>query len=271
MPVEGLIFVRRRSPDWAAMARDFEAGKRIDPSRYAPSSEVPGFPEDIGACIDAWNDTFSMNFFRIRHQLKEISDGLLRQVTRATVLSDDRIDLALELMKACECLLFFFDDDDFFAPDTFERLAMLDPGGSDIAVFPLVRFGLDSFTFIRRNEIARVIVGSRRDFGHRFQTNNYGIMATVAPGHLPLLKDHVLGSIYADQQQLRDAYFDVIISATNKTPCSANTIGALLSNRQEYRAFIHRYVSNLRGLHIPPEVTWMIEPLEATLRLFEAI
>jgi hypothetical protein len=272
MPLDDIIFVYRQSPDWGRLAQDYEAGIAVDPSRYEPRSKPPGFPEDIVACIKAWNDTFPVNFFRCRQVLKEISGHSLRQINKATILSDDRLDELPAMIMGRQCLVFFFDDDDLFAPDTFERLSALDLGQCDVAVFPLVRFGMDIYTFARRGEATRVVVGTRRDFGHRFQTNNYGISSRIAlSGHMPHLKDHVLGSVYADQQNIRDTYFDVVISATNKTPCSANTIGGLPSNQPEYRAFIRRYVENLRRLQIPRELGWMTEPVNATIKLFSDI
>jgi hypothetical protein len=269
MSLDQIVFVRRQSPDWSGLAHDYEAGMPIDPARYAPGSTVPGFPDDIVVCIRAWNETFSVNFFRCRQVLKEISERLLRQISSATVVSEDRMGALPAMIEKWRCLLFFFDDDDLFAPNTFEQLSALDLGEFDIAVFPLVRFGVESFTFVRREEKARVVVGMRRNFGHRFQTNNYGITSGIAlAGHLPRLKDHVLGSIHADQQNFRDAYFDVLIGATNKTPCSANTIGALPADRAAYRAFIVRYVENLRRLEIPPGLGWVSDSLDETIKLF---
>lgn len=272
MPLSDIIFVRRQSPDWECLASDYEAGAPVDPSRYMPKSMVPGFPEDIVACVAAWNDAFPVNFFRCRQVLKEISQRSLCRINHATIIADDRLaDLPAIIMER-QCLLFFFDDDDLFAPDTFERLATLDLSQCDIAVFPLVRFGPDVFTFVRQDEAARLVVGRRRNFGHRFQTNNYAIASRIALSrHLPQLKDHVLGSIYADEQNLPDTYFDVLLSATNKTPCSANTIGGLLADRSEYSALIRRYVETLRRLQFPHELGWMADAIDQTVALFKDI
>jgi hypothetical protein len=272
MSLHDIIFVRRQSPDWGGLAHDYGAGLFIDPSRYKPRTNVPGFPEDVVECVRAWNDMFPIDFFRCRQVLREISEHSLRQISKATIISEDRLHELPEIVMGSQFFLFFFDDDDLFAPDMFERLSVLDFEDCDIAVFPLVRFGLDSFTFVRQDEAARVVVGTRRNFGHRFQTNNYGISARIAlSGHLPHLKDHVLGSVYADQKNLRDIYFDILMSATNKTPCSANTIGGLPANQLEYRAFVGRYVDNLRLLQIPRELGWMIEPINETIELFKEI
>jgi hypothetical protein len=277
MSLDGIIFVRRQSPDWAGLARDYAAGLPIDPARYIPQGRVPGFPDDIAACIRTWNDTFPVNFFRCRQVLKEISQHSLRRIASATVIPEQNLhELPADLLRS-RFFLFFFDDDDLFAPDSFERLSVLDPGVSDVVVFPLVRLGEASFTFVRQGEVAREIIGFRRNFGHRFQTNNYALTAAIVrttiarTGHLLNLKDHVLASVYADQQNLRDTYFDSIVSATNKTPCSANTVGSLLSDRSDYRSFIRRYVANLRRLPIPRKLNWLAEPMHETIKLFSDI
>jgi hypothetical protein len=273
MSLDQIIFVSRQSPDWGGLAQDYGAGLPIDPSRYEPRSKVPGFPDDIVACIQIWNDTFPMNFFRCRQALTNISQHSIRQISRAKIISDDRLSELPSIMKGLRVVLFFFDDDDLFAPNTFECLSTLDFGQCDVAVFPLVRFGEETFTFVRRAKTARIVVGRRRNFGHRFQTNNYGVCSGIALSeHLLQLKDHVLGSIHANQENLRDRYFDILISATNKSPCSANVIGGFLhSNQLQYRDFVRRYVENLGRVQIPPELGWMIEPLNETIELFREI
>jgi hypothetical protein len=233
---------------------------------------VPGFPDDIVGCIEVWNALFPVNFFRCRQVLSGIADRCLRQVSNARVVPLDAIDQIATVVTQSASLVFFTDDDDWFNPNVYELLSGLDPGQSDIVVFPLVRLGEDSFTFVRKDEPARVVVGRRRDFGHRLQTNNYAITArTALSEHLRYLKDHVLGSVYANQRDLRDIYVDVVISATSKTPCSANLIGLLPHDPAAYRAFIHRYVDNLERLEIPAELDWMTEPLRETVALFHVI
>jgi hypothetical protein len=272
MALNRIIFIRRQSPDWASLAFDYEAGVPVDPSRYVPQPMVPGFPDDIAASIRMWNEMFPVNFFRCRQVLADLSAHSLRQVRNASIISQDRIGEIPAVITGSASLLFFVDDDDLFDPNTFSRLSGLDLGQCDIAVFPLARLGEDSFTFVRKDEPARLVVGRRRDFGHRFQTNNYGLTSRAALSvHLPHLKDHVLGSIYADQQQLLDSYFDVLISATSKTPCSANVIGALPADPPAYRAFIRRYVENLTRLELPRELNWMVEPINETTALFGVV
>jgi hypothetical protein len=268
MPLDRIILVRRRSPDWRGLARDDEAGLPIDPLRYKPT-DVPGLPEDLPLCIRLWNEIFPVSFFRCRQTLKEMSERTLGRVKGADVISDDQLDELPAIAGKSRFLLFFFDDDDLFAPDMIDHLSAVDLGDCDVAVFPLVRLGEYSYTFVRGDRPARLVVGRRQAFRYRFQTNNYGISAKVALSpHLEHLKEHALGSVYADDQKLSDSYFDVVLSATNKTPCSLAMIRTLPSGRTEYRSYVRRYVESLRRLSVPSEMEWLKEPLEETTTLF---
>ena len=268
MLLDQIILVRRRSPDWRGLACDYEAGLPIDPLRYKPTN-VPGLPEDLSLCIRLWNEIFPVNFFRCRQTLKDISERILARVEGAVVISEDQLyDLSATVGRS-RFMLFFFDDDDLFAPDMIDQLSAVELGDCDVAVFPLVRLGDYSYTFIRGGHPARIVVGRRQEFRYRFQTNNYGISSKIALSrHLEHLKEHVLGSVYADDQKLSDSYFDVVLSATNKTPCSLAMIRTLVSSGPEYRSYVRRYVENLRQLKVPSEVDWLNEPLEETTTLF---
>jgi len=270
MQLNQIILVRRQSPDWRGLACDYESGLPIDSLRYKPTV-VLGLPEDLPLCIRLWNQIFRVNFFRCRETLKTISERTLARVKGAVVISEDQLRDLPAMAGRSRFMLFFFDDDDFFAPDMIEVLSAVDLADCDVAVFPLVRLGDHSYTFVRGDRPARVVVGRRQDFRYRFQTNNYGISSKIAfSRHLEYLKEHALGSVYADDQKLSDSYFDVVLSATNKTPCSLAMIRTLPSSRQEYLGHVRRYVENLRQLKVPPEVDWLNEPREETAMLFDS-
>jgi hypothetical protein len=268
--LDQIILVRRRSPDWSSLAGDYEAGLPIDPLRYKPT-DVPGLPEDLPLCIRLWNTIFAVNFFRCRQTLKEISERTLARVEGAVVISEDQLHDLPATAGNSRFMLFFFDDDDLFAPDMIDKLSAVELGDCDVAVFPLVRLGDYSYTFVRGDRPARIVVGRRQDFRYRFQTNNYGISSkTALSRHLEHLKEHALASVYADDQKLSDSYFDVVLSATNKSPCSLAMIRTLPSSRSEYRRYVRRYVENLWQLNVPSEVDWLKEPLKETATLFES-
>lgn len=272
-PRDCVVFVLRQSPDWAELARDHEAGVPVAPSRYKPPGFIEGFPGNIEAWVRSWNDVFPVNFFRCRQILRDVTVGLLRNVEQSVVLSESDAARLPSVVGDRDFLLFFLDDDDWFAPDTFARVARLDLGRSTVAVFPLVRFDTSTFTFVRASESARTLIGPRRDFHFRFQTNNYALARSLAlTGDLMRLKDHVEASRFADAAGIEDTYFpDVLISATNKTPASASRLPGLLGNPSTSRASVREYVRNLEGLPIPAELSWCRPALETTLGLYRLL
>ncbi len=194
-PLDSLVFVMRQSPDWELLAADFESGKHIDLNRYKPSSSIPGFPDNIETYITIWNDAFPVNFFRCRHILKGIATKLLGKINHAILFKESDIVDIRSVLSGQRFLLFFHDDDDWFAPDAYEKVAMKYLCLNDIAVFPLVRLEFNTFTFVRKSETAKFVIGERRDFHFRFQTNNYGIPSRIAlSDQLLEFKDHVLAS-----------------------------------------------------------------------------
>lgn len=270
--MEHLIFLVRQSPDWEALADDYESGRAIDVGRFKPAHPIPGFPDGVERLIDAWNHLFEFNFFRCRQALKDLAFGTVRKIPGARLLNETAYPAAAAAIARTPSLLFYMDDDDWFAPDLPERLSGLDFGPADIAVFPLVRLEIDSFTFVRQGVAAETIVGSRQDFGHRFQTNNYAIRTDrVLPWHIARLKDHVYGSVHADSVGLSDIYFDRIISATNKTPCSASNLPILFQHPDQTLALIRRYSDRLDELAIPESAMWLGPLLHRMIMLFDQI
>lgn len=262
----------RQSPDWRALARDHEAGLVVDASRYRPPSDLPGFPNDLEGCIQTWNRIFPVNFFRCRQVLKEISEALIARTQQSALLGVENLSSLPSMVAGSRSLLFFFDDDDWFAPDIFERVSALETEDADILVFPLVRFEQNSFTFVPDGEPAEAVVGARRNFASRFQTNNYAVIApAVSYDILPHLRDHVLGSGYADKAGLRSRYHDLLISATNKTPCSASWLPGLLADPDAFKASVAAFIGNLRGLAIPERMHWARPAIGQTLALFETL
>ena len=271
--IDCIVLVMRQSPDWESLSQDYEAGLSIDTSRYKPPGFIEGFPNNIETCIQTWNELFPVNFFRCRQTLKDIAAGNLSNVKNAITLSEDNMASLTSLLGRKRFLLFFHDDDDWFAPDTFEKVATLDLGQNEIAAFPLVKFDVNSNTCVRPAETPRIIVGERSTGIYRFQTNNYGINQRIALADIvSQFKDHVAASHFVDAMGIKDTYFaDTLISATNKTPCSASKLPGLIADPQSYTAAIHDYIENLETLSIPVEMNWCKPALAATVALFRSL
>src|SRR5689334_3341069 len=116
----------RQSPDWAGLARDHAAGRLIDPARFVPAQRVPDFPADIAAMIARWNALARVDFFTCRARLKRIATELLFRVPNAVLTSCTALPGTLASLGDARFVLFFCDDDDWFAPHLHATLAALD-------------------------------------------------------------------------------------------------------------------------------------------------
>jgi hypothetical protein len=267
-----VVIVIRQSPDWAALARDWRAGVAIDPPRYQPARAIGGFPDDIVALIARWNALSAVDFFTCRQRLKEIAQATLRRVARAMVVPCGELPLAMAQLEGARFMLFFCDDDDWFAPDLAAVLSAQDFYGVDVAVFPMVRFGRHTCTFVHPASPPRTAVGPLQAFAGRYHTNNYGLVSHMwQPAHLAAMQDHFDASYYGDRMGFADRQFDVVIGATNKTPCAASYLRETVADAPGFAPMIDRHMRELRTHAIPDALAWMREPLAATIALFESV
>jgi hypothetical protein len=264
-----IILVSRQSPDWGALARDFENGLPIDPARFAPPEPIPGFPQNIAELIGRWNEQMAVNFFSCRARLKEIADGIIAR-SPGLVRSDYRkVD---QFSGQDNAVLFFHDDDDWFAPDMAEVVSKIPSAGYDVSVFPLVRVWTDTFTFVRREQSARTIIGRRQDFHFRYQSNNYGLNSRICDNELlRAMKDHVIGSDYANKRGLRDCYVDRIVSVTAKTPCAASMVASLFAPGAKAKETVVSYIDTLKSLTIPAGFEWIGSGVRDLIDLFSQV
>ena len=259
-----IVLVLRQSPDWCALAADDARGLAIEPARYVPAHHVPDFPDHIEQCIARWNATYDVDFFACRAELQAIARGTLDAVADAVLLTRDDL---LRRLPRDDFRLFFLDDDDWFAPDTAARMAAV--GEEDVAVFPLLRLDAPVFTFARQRGPFSPIVGLASRFSNRYHTNNYALHPRLCtPAGLAALADHDNASEEADRLGLRDIYYDVMLSVTNKTPVSASVVARIVEDEAKFRLHTAAFVAALRNLVLPPHAFWMRDPIVRTADLF---
>ncbi len=236
----------------------------VAPELYVPAEAVPSFPTHITSCIERWDATYRVGFFTCRAELRTIARATLDAVEAGLILA--KTDLP-EGLPAEAFRLFFLDDDDWFAPDTAARIAGV--GDEDVAVFPLLRLDAPIFTFVRTLAARSPVIGMAGRFSHRYQTNNYGLHPRVCTAErLGDLADHIQASTTADRLRLVDAYHDVMISVTNKTPVSASVIARIVDDEAAFRGHVAAFVDALNDLRLPAHALWMGEPLRQTAALF---
>jgi hypothetical protein len=259
-----VVLALRQSPDWPALAADHARGLKIAPQRYMPAHDVPFFPGWLPDCIACWNTQFSVDFFACRAELRRIARATLDNVAGARVV--DRADVLKHLPEG-DFRLFFLDDDDWFAPDSARRLACT--GDEDVAVFPLLRLDSPVVTFVRDAALSDTVIGVAQTFTFRYQTNNYGLHRRLTtPAMLDMLADHADASATAARIGLMDAYYDTLLSVTNKTPVSASVLMRIVDDANAFRRHVEAFVHALSALDLPPRERWMATPMRQTADLF---
>jgi hypothetical protein len=261
------LFILRQSPDWHSLAADFKQGNKIDPARFRPPVPVPGFPGNIVQLVAQWNETMGVDFFSCRSRLKEMCEDSIAKIPGAKRVS--YLDLESIGPEITNYVAFFHDDDDWFAPDMARILEDVLPDDYDICVFPLVRIATLTSTVIRQGGRPDVLVGVPRPFSHRYQSNNYGINGRICNNETLLnMKDHVLGSEFANTKGLRDTYVNRVLSATVKTPCSAQAVAQMFRDPAKARTHVQAYVTAIKALEIPGNLPWIAERLKNVIELF---
>jgi len=260
-----VVFALRQSPDWPTLAADHARSLKIAPHRYMPAQDIPFFPGWLPGCIARWNELFGVNFFACRAELQRIARATLNTVEGACVAP--RADVLRHLPEG-DFRLFFVDDDDWFAPDSGARMACA--GDEDVAVFPLLRLDSPIVTFVPAGIQSRQVIGLPQTFTFRYQTNNYGLHRRLTtPAMLTMLADHADASATADRIGLTDAYHDVMLSVTNKTPVSASVVMRIVDDAGAFRRHVEAFVRALRDLHLPADSSWMAHPIRQTADLFQ--
>jgi len=82
------------------------------------------------------------------------------------------------------------------------------------------------------------------------------------------MADHQLASDEADRLGLRDGYYDVMPSVTNKSPASASVITRILNGEAQFRRHVSAFVDALRTLVLPPHAAWMRDSIRGAADLF---
>ena len=270
--IERVIFIKRQSPDWASLAGDHRAGRPINPRRFVPDHPIPGFPPNIEALVQAWNERFDIDFFTVRDTIAQLSAANILEAGEAE--SHDLSNLAGIARRAASehFIAFFHDDDDVFAPGITARLRAVAADAYETCVFPLYRIGADLFTFVPAGVQPDAVLGRSKPFDFRFQSNNYGLASRIcSAGNLRSLKDHVLGSAFADARGWTEGAYPLAVSATVKTPASASQLPDLFTSEATLQARFQGFIAQCRRLHVPAQEAWLLPPVHAIATLLEAV
>ncbi len=267
-----IVFLRRQSPDWQALAHDHRRGVPIDPARYVPDHPIPGFPPRIETLIGAWNARFRTDFFTFRALLVRLSAANLAAVSGAARYAYDQMEEVAELSRRAQFYLYPHDDDDFFAPD-LARAIEERARGCDAFVTPLFRIGTASWTFVPPGCVPEYVLGEARAQDFRFQTNNYAVHSRrlADAERIHAVKDHIEASAYAHAHSFTEATAPQVLSATVKTPASASTLAKAFKSRLALRRAFVRAIDGLHSVQLPQRFDWIGRPCQRIASWLEAV
>ena len=261
---------QRQSPDWRALAALYEATGAVAPGDYLPDGPIPGFPAQLDSYVEEWNRLFSLNYFAVRARLKDIALDTVAAAGDVLLLSYTNLASVLTKVRP-EVPVFFFDDDDWFAPNLVETCDRL-PGNGEVFTFPLPLLQAGYFTLVDPNCKSRpAILGPARAFQFALHTNNYCLRARLHARHdLLLFKDHVNGSTQVEERRLEVTHFPSVVSASLKSPASAGSL-LRLRDRRVFSAALGKFVVELESLELPPDFVWMEGHVSRVVRLFREL
>jgi hypothetical protein len=297
--------VPRHTPDWQRLSDDFRRDGCCNERDFVPEVPPPGFPEDLTARIDLWNQAFKVDFFTCRARIAEIARSSWTAVSGAGLLQD-RASLQRAVQEPPELgrRFLFVDDDDWFAPDLPARL---EPGLASRAA--IVRWAAPVFNgewqvrlqprfaprtlvrlylYARSRPVPEAIYRRLVDLlpqepacpltpaDHILYTNNYAVTERYLDlfNDLDCVADHSDASKLAIVSRLRiQSLPRLVLSATNKHPCSAGVIGRIgigTGRSQRLRHFVEGYVRRGRKCVTPASLAWAKQLVDETLSVFEA-
>ncbi|MCF7223759.1 hypothetical protein [Marilutibacter chinensis] len=264
-----IVFARRASPGWGALARDYAAGVPVPPARFFPFHDLR-FSREIPDLIERWNRLAAVSYFECRARLCEIADSTLARVDGAIRIDWTEVPAFLANRSDERLLLFYHDDDDWFHPSLERMLGGIDISAVDAVVFPFLRLARSLTTFSFQGAPTAAAIGRCEVFRYRYCTNNYGLTARALARSVDLV-EHTQASETAEALGFVDMQVDAVVSATNKTPCSASWLFRLPGNKAGFDRYIRAYVETLEGISIPTESRWIQSPLRQTIDLFESV
>ncbi len=263
-----VAIIRRRSPDWAALAAVWRAGHPVGAAHFAPTVPAPDFPPDIAALVARWNATAAVDFFTVRARLKSIAEATLRAAPGTVQFEAGALPRS---PPAGVRWVLFCDDDDWFAPDLATRLDACEDA-ADVLVFPFVRLGGQTSTFASPAALPAAAMGPLLGFPQRYHTNNYAL--AVRHWHaatLAAMTDHFDASAHGARAGFADRHCAAVIGATNKTPAAASFLRAALDHPLGVRGATLTHLAELRRHTLPAALAWMAPPIAQTVALLETV
>lgn len=205
------LLILRASPDWATFdlgrSREFLRGLRL--------------PEDLIVEFAAlWQRHFKVDYRDVRAQLKAIALDTFNTVRQASLVRHQDWDGS----AAADARIAFVDDDDWMAPDLFERLP------APVANEDGIRWGSLRLGRVFGPDGYAVAVIQRRPLDRIIYTNNYAVTpAALRRLSRAALFEHDAGQRSFDRSDFVFATAHHYLSCAVKHPCCTMSVNYLMS------------------------------------------
>lgn len=226
------LIVQRQSPDWSKVhsiddSVTFLENRLFDPATDDGRQKL----EYTRRLLQFWEQCTGTPFWSVRQQLKDLAHASWKQVHAVDeiVLHAD-FDATVGEQFAANDRILFVDDDDWIAPDAFERLDDLASRTKYGVIWGRARFdGLWQWLEIHGGPIT-------------VYTNNYLVLAgSIADLRLADAMQHsTLQAMYAAGTWQPLELSDCGLTVTNKSPCSWNYLHQPMQSSHPVEEFNRR-------------------------------
>jgi hypothetical protein len=215
------VIVERQSPDWGGQTYDSkEASAVIARSLRGGTPEELEFGAYTLTLHDLWARCFTMSFASCRLFLKEIAHESWQKVKGCdAIFSEQQHDIVSASVFGGSGWVLFTDDDDWYSPDVFQRIAEASvPSSAHCILWNRVRFN---------GAISTTPLVPTSQFPLWAYTNNYAVRASqfVTGTSVADVMHHGLANRMVEQRAW-EIHFSphAGLSVTNKSPCSWNSL-----------------------------------------------
>lgn len=243
------VIVLRDSQDWARLDHSY-----LDTTTWMDQilGRPPGFTKSF---IELWDATFNVPFFEVRHELKQIAQRTLFAVRDAEV-----VPVSAVTRWPPAGLMFFTDDDDWYAPDIVASVTPYS-SGRDCVSWPAWRF---NGWFVPRDDVV-------------FASNGYAVTARAPLGRNWRPRVFMHGRAYTTVARSALSHCEVPsrLSVLNRHPASAIAIRDAITElpgRDGLVASMDDYLERAEAPRpTPRDAVWAEGPATATLDLFKRV
>lgn len=210
-----------------------------------------------------WNAVCAVDFLTYRHEMKSIALATLKAVSGSTFQTIDSLDVhALD----DEDRIFFSDDDDWAAPDLFERLQ--GPGG-DGWIWRSAFVG-KLFADTPLEKVGGPVL-QKRPASSIVYTNNYVVSGQALKRiGSDVMVEHYHAQAAMDDGRYRPSRCDDFLSAANKHLACTVFINVNMGAPDfvaDMRAGVSRYADELSAVRLDDDLAWMVDPLARLVEL----